>query len=297
MINHIWAYIAISTVALAGCQSTLTGAPEEKYLSNKGGEQRPLLDAVVFEKRLSEAYIEKALDSPTKESRDYIVFSRLAEIDALYGAYENAVLAESRKTGFALSFGSLAAGLLGGYTTGTASRVYSLIGGGISAVHTSYDKEVLAESTIQAFMAQMRAGRSAVRTEIYNNLRADHTKYPIEAALSDLRRYWQAGTLAAAIGGIAEQASQAEIQKGEQSKGAGALLFDILLPDDQTVHDALFKYIKNKSNVAKYLASAEKNGATINGNISDPSFRALEAISNERNSAANAAVAKQLNLL
>ncbi len=297
-ICHIYAVLGLSTLALTGCQNSLDGTPGDVFPpSGQNQQTRPLLDTVVFENRLNEAAIKAALSVPTRESRDAIVFARLAEIDALYGEYENSILAEARKTGFILSFSGLTAGLLGGYTTGTASRVYSLIGGGISAAQTTYSKEILAERTVQAFMSQMRAGRAAVRAEIYNNLNsADQTKYPIEAALGDLRRYWQAGTLAAAIVGLNDQASQAEREKNYVAKQAGDVLFNVRLPENQDIISILTKYISKVENIQPYLDLVVKNKGNINLSIQDLGSRALAAVVEPENAAVNEAIVNTLKL-
>lgn len=295
MMTHIRYCVVLSVVALAGCQ-TMKGVPGEVFPSGTAERERPVLDAVVFDTRLSEDAIKTALATPTKQSRNGVVFARIAEIDALYGAYENAILAESRKTGFVLSFSGLAAGLLGGYTTGVTSRVYSLIGGGISAAQTSYDKEVLAESTIQAFMSKMRAGRAAVRAEIFNNLRADAGAYPIEAALGDLRRYQQAGTLAAAIAGITELASRDERQQDRVAKTNSENLFNHRLPDDQFSQKSLYEYVAIEGNAMNYLDLAQEKGAKIIAVPDDLYATAVNTISYKNNQSINKIIAKQLNL-
>lgn len=192
-------------VAVAGCEATIRGKPSVQY-----DTQRPHFTDIVLQHRLSETALIRALDSERPIDRNRVIFARMAEIDALYNAYETTVLAEARQSGFLLSLASLGAGLAGGFATGQTSQIYSLIGGGVGAIQTSYDKEVLAEQTMQAFISQMRAGRAKVREQIFINLLNTPVQYPIEAALMDLERYRQAGTLATAIVGINDSASNAE---------------------------------------------------------------------------------------
>lgn len=192
-------------VSVAGCEATIRGKPSVQYDTT-----RPHFTDIVLQHRLSETALIAALDSDRAIDRNRVIFARIAEIDALYNAYETTVLAEARQSGFLLSLASLGAGLAGGFATGQTSQIYSLIGGGIGAIQTSYDKEVLAEQTMQAFISQMRAGRAKVRSQILTNLLNTPVQYPIEAALIDLERYRQAGTLATAIVGINDNASDAE---------------------------------------------------------------------------------------
>lgn len=202
-------------LAVAGCDATIQSRPGIRY----DVDRDPLTD-IVLDHRLKKSTVEAALDAPDDLTRNQIVFARMAEIDALYNTYETEILAEATRSGFALSFGNLIAGLLGGFYTGETSQVFSLIGGGIGALQTSYDKEILAESTIQAFISQMRAGRADVRAQIYSRLARPATAYPVEAALTDLERYRQAGTLATAIAGITEQAALEEATSSEMADEA-----------------------------------------------------------------------------
>ncbi len=55
-------------------------------------------------------------------NRNQIVLARIAEIDVLYNQYETALLVESRKSGFTLSFVGAVAGLLGEQAGTTASQ-------------------------------------------------------------------------------------------------------------------------------------------------------------------------------
>lgn len=290
--------VFLGAFAAAGCESTLRGQPDTHYTIGGALGDRPTLESIVFEKRLSKTAVTNALDSQTRFTRNSVIFARVAEIDALYNAYETGILTESRGTDFVLSVGTLAAGLLGGFTTGFTSQIYSLIGGGIGAVQTSYDKEILAESTVQAFISQMRANRSKVLSEIYANLQADHTIYPIEAALGDLQRYRQAGTLAAAIVGISEQAQLAERREGEVARDRGKDLFKGSLPDaieDQEIILRLLDYTKDATGLDKYIVEANKFGAGI-GADGNRRLDAVNAIS-VGNVEVNRVIAERLGLI
>ena len=296
--NFLPKIVLLGAFAAAGCESTLRGQPDTHYTISGALGDRPTLEAIVFEKRLNETSVTSALDTQTRFSRNSVIFARIAEIDALYNAYETGILTESRGTDFVLSVGTLAAGLLGGFTTGFTSQVYSLIGGGIGAVQTSYDKEILAESTVQAFISQMRANRSKVLSEIYVNLKADHTVYPIEAALGDLQRYRQAGTLAAAIVGISEQAQLAENRERKTARTVGSDLFKGRLPDDikdQEIVLRLLEYTKDETGLDNYITEINKFGADI-GADDNRRLIAVDVISTG-NSEINRIIAGRLGLI
>jgi len=187
---------------LTACEAAFEGQPRDVL-----NPDRPALTDVVLDARLSRGSVVSAIDNGSPSARNQIVLARMTEIDLLYSDYETRLLAESRQSGFAFSLVGVLTGLAGGNASAATSKTLSLVGAGISGLQTSYEKEVLAERTINAFIAQMRASRATVRSEIYSKLgSSDVSRYSIEASLSDLERYRQAGTLATAIVGITEQA-------------------------------------------------------------------------------------------
>lgn len=196
-------------VLLMSCDAALHGEPA-KHLS----KERKLLADVVLDATLDDKYITDALALPKGEARvtarNRIILARMAEIDTLYSQFETGLLAESRQSGFALTLAGATAGLLGASVKGARAKALGLLGTGINTVQTTYQKEVLAERTMNAYIGQMRANRALVKQEILGRLQAKKGFYPLEAALGDLERYRQAGTLTAAIVGITEIVAEAE---------------------------------------------------------------------------------------
>lgn len=297
--------VSVAVIALTGCESAIRGAPEVTLDTQTGLTDRQPLSQYVFESRLTKKSVNSALSDQDKPGvgrarRNQLVFARIAEIDLLYNSYETAVLTDARKAGFGLSFASAIAGLLGGFTNGETSQIFSLIGGGFGAAQTSFDKEILAESTIQAFVSQMRAARASVRSEIYSKLIASATMYPIEAALIDLQDYTQAGTLASAIAGISESASTAAREKESEVTKSEGLLFNHSISADPATRDVVERLLKfaaeSGANATAYLAAAKAEGIKLIPASSPQNARAVEAISNPANAAANLRILKTLKL-
>lgn len=158
----------------------------------------------------------------SQPKRNQIVFARLAEIDALYGEFELAVFAESRNIGFLASLAGIVSGGVGGLIGETGSQIASAVSGSLAGAQAAFDKEVLVDRTVQAFITQMRATRASVKADILTNLQGDTIVYPIEAAMGDLERYRQAGTLASALVGVSERAAEAEAEANEKVEEAAA---------------------------------------------------------------------------
>jgi hypothetical protein len=93
-----------------------------------------------------------------------------------------------------------------GAITGTAETkaILAAISGGLVATSASADKVFFREKTIEVLELQMQALRKAQLATILMNLKADTTKYPLEAVLRDLTEYYFAGTLPRAFQALSE---------------------------------------------------------------------------------------------
>jgi hypothetical protein len=208
----------VAVLTLSACGATRKGQPGATI-----DPSRPSLNAMVINSTLSQANIGAAISTPTDGRRNAIILARIAEIDMLYNEYETDVLQEARSSGFLVSFGGALAGLAGASATSVAaSQNWSLLSGGLSAADAAYDKEFLAEQTMNALVAQMRAERARVLGEIYDKMRAPVSRYPMQAALSDLENYRQAGTMATGLVAM----NTASIQRAEFETEAAAKKVD-----------------------------------------------------------------------
>ncbi|MEM8752337.1 MAG: hypothetical protein AAGF90_05115, partial [Pseudomonadota bacterium] len=114
----------------------------------------------------------------------------------------------------------LAVDTAGAVTGAQASRILSAISAGITGAQTAVEKELLVDRTVQAFIAHMRAGRATVKRRIFLKLAAPASVYPLQAAVSDLTAYRQAGTLTGALVGVAAAATEVEAARSEDLAAA-----------------------------------------------------------------------------
>lgn len=144
------------------------------------------------------------------QDRNAIIQARLSEIDILYYRYENRITNEIRTNNYGANVVQMALGGAGALTTGDVSRTLSAVSAFATGVKVSYDRDLLLDQSMQAFIAQMRANRASIKSKIVSRMSADAGSYTLQAAVSDLAEYQQAGTLAAGLSGITQSAQVQE---------------------------------------------------------------------------------------
>ena len=142
----------------------------------------------------------------SKSRRNAIIQARLAEIDVLYYRYESGLSREVRQGNFGFSLAKIVVGGVGSQVSEATSRGLSALGAALEGTKAAYDKDVLLDQSLQAFIAQMRANRSAVKARIVSRYSAEPVNYTLQMALSDLADYEQAGTLSSALAGLTQSA-------------------------------------------------------------------------------------------
>jgi hypothetical protein len=193
------------TLLISGCNQSLRGAPDPRL------RESPDILAKVISLELDDDSLKAATGaSASKDSRNRIIFARLAELDSLYYDFERSISFEGRQFDLIAALAGLGAGVGGTLATGGASQGFSVASTLIAGTQTAFNEKILADRTVQALASQMRANRDRIKAEIFKKLGTSINLYPLSAALSDLELYRQGGTLAGAIFGISESARIAE---------------------------------------------------------------------------------------
>lgn len=207
-----WLVVLLAT-AVAGCAS-FKGAPDQSISEDDPNRSIPRIAInTVLKQAVTDIEAKKKF---SQEERNEIVFAAMAEIDALYGAFEVGVVGEVRRSGFFTTLAELAVDGAGSFAGGGTSRILSAVSAGITGATESFDKDILVDRTVQALTAQMRASRKLVRARILPRLKQPIRAYPLTAAVSDLIAYRQAGTIVSALQKIAADATDAD-QKSSAS--------------------------------------------------------------------------------
>jgi len=209
-----------AVLVLGGCEAGLRGGPKDGLKASRNFNEI-IVNGTLSEKRLAFLATQRSVDFRT---RNTIIEARMAEIDVAYFQYESRISAEIRSGNFATSVAGILIGAAGGQSSGAAAANYAALGGVLSGATAAYQKEVLLNQSLQAFISQMRANRNRKKTEIIGKLAEKGDVYTLQSALSDLAEYYQAGTLASAIAGLTEKAQQAEksSRTGLQAKEVSA---------------------------------------------------------------------------
>ncbi len=230
-------------VGLSGCSATFRGEPEATL---KPGRDltRLVIDTTLDSDRIRNFVKCSSVDSFTttnadggqvtiscsgqpndrKMYRNEIIFAQMAEITELYNVYERRISRELRESSFLFSVVQIALGTAGALSSESASQAFSAANAALTGVDQAFTKDVLVESTIQAFQEQMRARRDAVKARILLNTQIDMTAYPLQAAIADLSEFRQAGTLTGALLGIAADSSSSRATQSEEVRKAEKVL-------------------------------------------------------------------------
>lgn len=159
--------------------------------------------------------------STDQQTRNNIILARMAEVDILYARYEAKLSSELRRGRFGFSVAEILVGGAGALTTnGAASANWSALSTVLSGTQAAYSRDVLLDQSLQAFVSQMRAGRSLVRARILDRLSEPGSSYTLQAALSDLADYQGAGSLASALAGINKVTQDNETRARQELRNA-----------------------------------------------------------------------------
>lgn len=194
--------------SLTAC-AAIRGEPESSIDPNRNASADVINSTLnlTLDKKSIKGYINNGI---SLDKRNEILFAGVAEIDILYFQYERDITKELRRSNFVLALLGVGVGAAGTLASNGASQILSAISTGLVGAQEAINSEVLVDRTIQALQSQMRASRDLVRTQIIAKINADTKTYPLQAVVSDLERYRQAGTITSALIGIADSAATEE---------------------------------------------------------------------------------------
>lgn len=248
--------VAIAMVLTAGCASVGTPlAPETSFTA------RSDLDALKAQFASATSIKDYYAQLETVERRNAFIAGRLVLYDLAYvdwvsrfrfGRAAEATILDTATLGV-----SQAITLFGGART---KEVMGAIGGAIAGTRSSYERNFFDEASAGAIAAQMNAERRAALVPIMAGTRAGIDDYPLAAALADLARYQQAGTLEGALAGIQREAALKEAEAIERLERFRSVAFA-----GDTASDRLLAWV--------YPGMASVDG---DGIVRDPAGNAVE---------------------
>jgi hypothetical protein len=197
-------FLLLGAAALAGC-TALRGAPEApRPTSVAQADPAYLVESASLAKYNTEPNLETK-----KLIRNEIIDERVLEIDSQFGNFELALWQQGVGTGTGTDWVQLA--VSGATATVGGESVKAALGAvstGIIGAKASFDKNAFFDKTLPAILAQMVATRESIRANIERSKQLSVSEYTLFAALSDIRAFIRAGTIAGGIQSISEDAGE-----------------------------------------------------------------------------------------
>jgi len=148
-----------------------------------------------------------------KKLRNEIVLNRLLAYDLQFSIFQEALYKEGIVSNLSLDILGMGIGVAGGVVTkATPSRILSALSGGIAGSKTAINKNLYYERTLPALLALMIANREKIKVEIYTGSQQEDAVYPLGQAMSDLERYFIAGSIPGAIASVNEEAGKKQAE-------------------------------------------------------------------------------------
>ncbi len=268
---------------LGGCLASLTAYPDTSYDARAELKSlEPLLAADAITR----------YDAPGNDQRDdmdqltwrnAVVNARVRAMDVLFNEFQQDLYREG--VGFGISTDWIVLALSGaGSLISSASTALSAASSGVVGAKAAFDRNAFHDKTMTTLMATMVAQRKDVLATIRTNQLLGIDQYPLTLALTDLDRYYQAGTLPGALTAVAQNA-------GSVGAAADVRLKDLLVvkevpPQLQARRKKAADYIKKLDSMEqRTLAEALKVPTddqmlpnlllTISGAQSDEAFEVI----------------------
>lgn len=148
--------------------------------------------------------------SQAKMARDKIVYGLMGQIDMVYADYYRHTFAGKNTVAIVGDVLVLGLGAGGTIATNVATKtIFAALGTSFSGLNLSVDKNLYAQQSFQVIGIAMQTRRDKVRAYIVQSLTQEIADYPLAKAKRDLIAYMSAGTLAAGLQELQEEAGAA----------------------------------------------------------------------------------------
>jgi hypothetical protein len=164
----------------------------------------PEADLIQLKPQLDAKAITTCLDAPSLQCRNKVIGARMYATDIRFSQFEETLFRETRKSGFGATVSTLGLTTAAAVSSGGAAPVMSGLASFIIGGREAFQKEVLAERTVIAIHSAMRTKRAQVALRLRTGLNEPLSRYPLEAALTDLDQYYNAGSVLGATIDITE---------------------------------------------------------------------------------------------
>jgi hypothetical protein len=185
-------------VGLGGCAGGFTGAPATTINVAKVSTCPVVAKNDAPD---SSAYDKKDNDAETRRiARNAFVDKCVAAIETSYQAFAQSLSTDQKL--FAVGSDLATSGVTAAATLAKSARTKTYLttyAGLLLGFRGSVEKELFFNQTLPALKAQMEGSRDVVMTRIIQNKTRSVTEYSLDAAATDLKAYYTAGTLTGAV--------------------------------------------------------------------------------------------------
>ena len=191
--------LPMAALLLSGCPAALQGYPETKPDDVSTAESAYYLSA---------QSVKDYDKSPSEELRNNIIDARMRVRDRNFREFKKSLYQEGLKLGLGVDW--LLLTLAGATATVGGETLKAALGAvttGIVGAKASFDKRAFMEKSLAGIFAQMKAQRAVVELSIRTKMSSGIDVYSVHLALSDLEKYYDAGTLPDALDGIIQGAN------------------------------------------------------------------------------------------
>jgi hypothetical protein len=248
--------LSLMMIGLTGCD-TLSGRPKRSLDRNRvirsleGAEAKQLANLV-------DAYYIDSVTSATRERiRNEIIDRSIILIDQHYSIFIDKFSGGKKIFDSSADIASMATATASVLLTPVVTKsILAAVSGGITASKASVDKHFLYDQTILILIKQMEAQRRTAVAALISGTSLQIDAYPLSAALTDIEKYYFAGTFDGAMSGIQQNAA---MEKRTAEDDIKALRQDIGVRLIQTAarKTVLLKYLETAGNKATLLNAVE----------------------------------------
>lgn len=149
--------------------------------------------------------------------RDEVIYARIRAIDLRFGEFQQRLSKEGNWTSLGLDLTVLALSGAGTIVADAGTKgTLAALSGGFTGSKSAVDKTLFFNKTLPVILSQMEAKRLDILAKLLNNLNLDVNRYPLVAALTDLDKYYEAGTIPGALVSLTAESGQAVSESGEK---------------------------------------------------------------------------------
>lgn len=174
--------------------------------------------------------------------RNAVVNARIRAMDVMFNEFQQDLYQEG--VGFGISTDWIVLALSGaGALISSASTALSAASSGVVGAKAAFDRNAFLDKTLPTLLATMVAQRKDVLVTIRASLALDIDEYPLTLALTDLDRYYQAGTLPGALTAVAQNAGS--VAEAADDRLKNLLVVNVTPPRLQARREKAADFIKS----------------------------------------------------